>query len=131
MKSVGSEVLLDSTALIDILRGLPDALEQFGALMEGRFELSTSAINVAEVYAGMRPGEENLTTSFFNDLRIYPITLDIARRAGILKSSAARKGRTLGLDDMLVAAIALERDILLWTNNRRDFPIDGLRFYPS
>lgn len=47
----------------------------------------------------------------------------IARRAGSLKSAYARKGQTLDLPDMIVAATALEHGLTLMTDNRKDFPI--------
>jgi predicted nucleic acid-binding protein len=48
------------------------------------------------------------------------------RRAGALKQQWARKGRTLTLADMIVAAIALERGCTLMTDNRKDFPMEEL-----
>ena len=48
------------------------------------------------------------------------------RRAGALKQQWARKGRTLALADMIVAAIALERECVLMTDNRKDFPMEEL-----
>jgi hypothetical protein len=44
--------------------------------------LATAAINIAEVYAGMRPGEEARTEAFLSSLECYPMTGAIARRAG-------------------------------------------------
>ncbi len=131
MKPPPSEALLDTTVLIDTLRGRPAALRALGALLESGYELTTTAINIAEVYAGMRPDEEVRTTSFLAQLKVYSITPELARSAGLLKSVAARKGRTLGLDDMLIAATALQHDLLFLTSNRRDFPIHGLRFHAA
>ena len=57
------------------------------------------------------------------------MTEQIARRAGMLKQHWAMKGRTFSLPDMMVAATALEHDLPLITENRKDFQIHGLRFY--
>ena len=44
--------------------------------------LATSAINIAEVYAGMRPGEEGGTEAFLSSLDIMPWTeQSLAERA--------------------------------------------------
>jgi hypothetical protein len=37
--------------------------------------LATAAINIAEVYGGMRPGEEARTEAFLSSLECYPVTV--------------------------------------------------------
>jgi predicted nucleic acid-binding protein len=83
--------------------------------------LATAAINVSEVYAGMRRDEELRTDAFLSSLECYPMTISIARRAGSLKRGWAQKGRTLSLADMIVAATALEHGLSLMTDTRKDF----------
>ena len=78
----------------------------------------------------MRVGEEKRTEAFLSSLDCYPITAAIARRAGSLKSAWAQKGKTLSLADMIVAATALEHGLALMTDNRKDFPLPELNFYP-
>jgi hypothetical protein len=56
--------------------------------------------------------------------------LSFARLAGGLKNTWARKGNTLTLADTIVAAIAIERGCALLTDNRKDFPMPGVRLYP-
>ncbi|GGA59570.1 hypothetical protein GCM10011507_08790 [Edaphobacter acidisoli] len=123
-------VLLASTVLIDVLRARANRRAQLAELVEGGHTLATTALNIGEVYAGMRPGEEAKTEAFLSGLECYPITAAIARRAGSLKGKWAQKGRTLTLADMLVAATALEHDLTLMTDNRKDFPVAGLHLLP-
>lgn len=40
------------------------------------------------------------------------------------------EGRTLGLSDLLIAAVAIHGDIPLATDNGRDFPMAELRLFP-
>ena len=40
-------------------------------------------------------------------------------------------GRTLSVMDMMVAATALVYGLPLMTDNRKDFPMAELRFYPE
>ena len=87
-------------------------------------------MKVAEVYGGIRPGEEEATARVLDNIVCLPVTLETARRAGELKAEWARKGRTLGLADMIVAATALEHGLTVVTDNRKDFPIEGLSFWP-
>ena len=123
-------VLLDTTVLIDVLRARQNRRSHLTGLIEAGHTLATTAINIGEVYAGMRPGEEAATQLFLTSLDCYPITEAIARYAGSLKSKWAQKGRTLTLADMLVAATSLEHGLMLMTDNRKDFPIPGLSFHP-
>jgi len=123
-------LLLDTTVLLDVLRARQNRRSLLAELVGGGHVLATAAINIGEVYAGMRRGEENRTETFLSSLDCYPITWAIARRAGSLKSAWAHKGRTLSLADMMVAATALEHGLSLVTDNRKDFPLSELNFYP-
>jgi predicted nucleic acid-binding protein len=123
-------VLLDTTILIDVLRLRQNRRELLLRMIEEGHTLATATINIGEVYAGMRPEEERRTEAFLAGLECYPMTVKIARRAGALKSSWARKGKTFTLADMIVAATALEHVLSLMTDNRKDFPLAELNFYP-
>jgi predicted nucleic acid-binding protein len=122
-------ILLDTTVLIDVLRARQNRRSQLIELIDSGHTLATTAINIGEVYSGMHPNEESATRAFLADLECYSITEPIARRAGMLKSGWARRGRTLTLSDMLIAATALEHHLTLMTDNRKDFPIPELDFH--
>lgn len=114
-------ILLDTTVLIDVLRGRAEVRRELAGLVaEGKL-LATSVVNVAEVYAGMRVEEEARTEAFLSGLEVLPVTEAIARRAGKMKAEGARAGRTSSLADMLIAATALERAARAMTWNRKDF----------
>lgn len=123
-------LLLDTTVLIDVLRARDSRRLLLAELLEAGHNLATSAINIGEVYSGMKPHEARQTELFLSSLVCYPITESIARNAGSLKSKWAQKGQTLTLADMIVAAVALEHQLTLMTDNRKDFPIPGLNFFP-
>jgi predicted nucleic acid-binding protein len=123
-------LLLDSNVIIDVLRGRGERRRKLAALVELGHLPATSSLNIAEIYAGIRAGEGPRTTAFLDSLRCFPITKSIARLAGTLKAQWAAKGQTLALDDMLVAATALEHNLPLITDNHKHFPVHGLRFYP-
>ncbi len=121
--------LLDTTVLIDVLRARQNRRPFLATMVEAGHTLATTAINVGEVYAGMRVTEQAGTEALLSSLDCYPITAAIARRAGSLKKTWAQKGKTLTLADMIVAATALEHGLTLITDNRKDFPISELKFY--
>jgi len=119
-------LLLDSSVLIDVLRLRHHRRELLAELVMAGHSLATTALNVAEVYAGMRPTEVQRTEALLSALDCHDLTATSGRRAGSLKQQWARKGRTLALADMIVAAIALERGCTLMTDNRKDFPMEEL-----
>jgi tRNA(fMet)-specific endonuclease VapC len=122
-------LLLDTSVLIDVLRRRHGRRELLAELVRRGHALATTALNVAEVYAGMRPEEEPQTEAFLDALECYELTGTAGRLAGSLKYSWARKGRSLTLADTIIAAIALERRCTLLTDNRRDFPMPELDHY--
>ncbi|MGO8719519.1 MAG: type II toxin-antitoxin system VapC family toxin [Acidobacteriaceae bacterium] len=122
-------LLLDTTILIDALRHRLGRRELLAKTVREGHTLATTAINLAEIYAGMRPAEEAKTKMLLDGLECYPVTAAVACRAGRLKWEWSQKGRTLALDDMLIAAAALEHGLTLMTDNRMDFPMDELDLY--
>ena len=46
------------------------------------------------------------------------------------RMNGARKGRTLGVVDLIIAATALAHRLVLMTDNRKDFPMPQLALYP-
>jgi predicted nucleic acid-binding protein len=123
-------LLLDTTVLIDVLRRRNDRPAWLAQLAESGHQLTTSAICVGEVHAGMRPGEEARAQGLLASIPCYPVSATIAAKAGDIRAEWSRRGITLTLTDMLIAATALEHGLALVTDNRKDFPIPELSFYP-
>jgi predicted nucleic acid-binding protein len=123
-------ILLDTSVLIDALRLRRGRRKWLAELVEAGHTLQTSALNVAEVFAGMRSVEEGRTKDLLNAIDCHEISAVVAELAGKLQNEWARKGRTLTLGDMMVAAVALEQGCSLATDNRKDFPMRELELYP-
>ena len=124
--------LLDTNIIIDALNQkrdrnqfLLDLTEQQGHM------LACCPINVAEVYARMRPNEESRTRAFVRSLILYPITFEVAELGGRLKHDHARRGISLSLADTLIAAVAIRNRLTLITDNVKDFPMRELSLYPA
>lgn len=120
-------LLLDTTVLIDILRGSKESIARLRSHAE--LDLATSAINVAEVHAGMRPAERASVSRLFSNLTVHPCTVEIAELAGTLKYAAARKGQTILLPDAIIAATAIKHGCQLMTANRKDFLYTGVAVF--
>lgn len=123
------KLLLDTSVLIDVLRFRHQRREWLAEMVRGGHNLSTSTLNVAEIYAGIRSGEEAETEALLAGLEAHEFDGSDARFAGKLKSHWAQKGRTLTLDDAIVAAIAIRRACALVTDNRKDFPMAEVQLY--
>jgi predicted nucleic acid-binding protein len=123
-------LLLDTSILIDVLRLRRQRNEWLAGLLRSGHSLATTTLNIAEIYAGMRPAEEARTEALLSGLEIYELNGARARQAGRLKNTWARKGHTLSLADAIVAAIAIERGCAVLTDNRKDFPMPEVQLYP-
>jgi predicted nucleic acid-binding protein len=123
-------VLLDTTVLIDVFRRRNNRRAILERLLAEGHELCTSALNVAEVYAGIRSSEEEETETFLEALECFSISRSTGKLAGKLKNESSRKGKTLAIADTIVAAVALEQNCVLATDNVKDFAMHGLTLYP-
>ena len=121
--------LLDTSVLIDMLNSNRNRAAQLRLLVERGHDLASCPITIAEVIAGMHPGEEAETETLLNRLRFYPISREVATLAGRMKYAWARKGVTLSLSDTLIAATAVHYDLVCITDNRRHFPMPELVLY--
>jgi predicted nucleic acid-binding protein len=126
-----STYLLDTSVLIDALRGVRGRAEDLAQLVEDGHLLACSVITVAEVYAGMRPRERAATENLLESLETYDVTRQIAERAGLLRRTWAARGKTIALVDLLIASTALESGLILVTDNIRDFPMKELQLHAS
>jgi len=122
--------LLDTSVIIDALNNKRNRRDLLLNLLRQGHLLACCPINVAEVYAGLRPKEEPATEEFLRTLEYYHITWPVARMAGLLKRDHHRKGVTLTLADATIAAVAIVHELTLLTDNVKDFPMKELTLYP-
>lgn len=121
-------VLLDTDVIIEVLRGRRAVTEGLAALEAAGVRTYTCAVSWAEIYAGIRPGEEVLTEAFLGRRAEVVIDATAGRRAG---QYLARYSRTHGVEiaDALIAAAATTAGLSLWTLNRRHYPMPDLTFH--
>ena len=124
------KLLLDTSVLIDVLRQRNQRRQFVADLVRTGHTLCTTTLNVAELYAGMRAGEELATEALLSGLELHDLSGSGARIAGKLKNTWSRKGRTLTLADAIVAAVAIEQGCQLLTDNQKDFPMPEVQLYP-
>ena len=116
-------VLLDTTVVIDLLRGRPEAVSRLRALRAAGDRPYVCAVNVEEAARGLRSGEEAHARRLFSGLSIAPLGEPEGWRAGAWRRGFAARGLTLAQADCLVAAAAHSIGARLATGNPRDFPM--------
>ncbi len=117
-------MLLDTDVLIDYLRGEPQAI----TYLEERAEpLLLSSITVAELFAGVRDGEErNVLNNFVRAFEVVAVNSEIAERGGLIRRDY-KKSHNTGLADAIIAATAEHKQASLVTLNGKHFPmLDGV-----
>ncbi len=117
--------VLDSTVLIDFLRGQP-AVRRVTALRESGDVPATTAINVEEIVRGLRAAETAAARRLFAGLVVLPVDARAGWRAGNWRRDFAARGVTLWQADCLVAATAMVHGATLVTGNPRDFPMSEI-----
>ena len=120
--------LVDTSILVDHLRGRSEARDLLAGELSAGEPLFGSVLTKVEVLAGIRRAEAAPTRALLDVLIWADVTDPIAERAGALASRFLRSHRGVDLVDYVIAATREELDLPLWTRNVRHFPmIAGLR----
>lgn len=122
-------VVLDTDTLSELSRGNPVVRERALAYLTGFGRLTVTAVTVFERLRGYRlairdgkPFERQLQAfeALVANCIVLPFDQEAARVAADIWSSATR-GQRQHLGDILIAAVAVSRQLPLVTRNRRDF----------
>lgn len=113
---------LDTSALIDVLRGDEKALRATDQLEGEGSLLVLSTVAVFEILSGVEYTRSRLERSRLETLlsrfRIDPFDQDSARRAAELRAELQREGRSPGAPDVMIAGQALAGRHTLVTRDR-------------
>ncbi len=126
-------MIVDTNVLSEVLRPAPSAeVTSWLRRRESTIHLSVVTVQeltfgVARMPRGARRAElqrsvDDAIRAFHG--RVLPITIEVARTAGLLLAERLVNGRPLSLPDAQIAATALVHGYSLATRNVRDF--DGL-----
>ena len=114
------DLLVDTDVFVDHLRGAR-------RIQPGRERILYSVVTRCELFAG-REIEEETAQRLLEPFEELPVDRPVAERAGRLR----RGGGGLRTPDALIAATALEHELVLVTRNTRDFrPARGLKLRSS
>lgn len=116
-------VTLDTSALIDLLRGDPKVLSRLDGLERAGLNPVLSAVSVFEVLSVVEltqsRSERARLEVFLRQIPIEAFGLDSARRAGELRAELMRGGRSPGAPDVMIAGHALAQGHTLVTRDQR------------
>lgn len=127
--------LIDSDWVIDLLADVPAAVQRVSQLSADG--VAVSIITYMEAFQGVEqhPDPEDaraIFDAFFDSLTVLPLSYAIARRCARLRRQLKQRGRRVNSRalDLIIAATALEHDLILVTRNTADHnDIPGLTLY--
>lgn len=123
--------MLDTNICIYVMKNKNDnALQKF---KDNFYHLCISIITYAELKLGVEKSEQVKKNSealekFVQSLPIIPFNVKAANEYGYIRAKLEKEGRTISGNDMLIAASAKAENVILVTNNVREFErVDGLK----
>jgi tRNA(fMet)-specific endonuclease VapC len=117
--------LLDTDILVAIRRGRPaEVRARFEQLKPG--EAALSVISYGELLYGIEKqqlGPEPLRRldELVSLIPVLPLSADVARIYGVVRADLANRGEIIGANDLWIAAHAQANDLVLVSNNEREF----------
>lgn len=125
-------LLLDTTFIIDILRGNKEVLSKLSEFEMENESLCTTSLNMLELFKGAY--RSNKKDKNINDMQrlvehllVLPIAEDAYDIYGAISSELYLKGEQIGDFDEIIAAIALSYDAAIITRDRHFDPIPMLK----
>lgn len=115
--------LLDTSVIVDHLRGLGSATALLERAVAGGESLAASELTRFELLSGVRPTEHDKLEALFSVFAWVPVTEDISRRAGVHARNYRRSHSGVGVVDYLLAGTAQALGADLVTTNVRHFPM--------
>ncbi len=117
--------LIDTNICIYIMNQRPpEVIQKFKATELG--QIGVSAITVSELYYGVAKSQHQKQNTkrveeFLAPFEILSYNEDASKYYGIIRSQLEAQGEVIGPLDMLIAAHALSENLVLVTNNEKEF----------
>jgi len=121
--------LLDTDILISYLRGYPDTIDLLKSLARNGANFSVSVITIVEIEAGIRAGEKAKTKELLDSMENIILDAPMAHVAGSFLREYRRKGISLSLADVMIAATAIIENLILLTYNQRHYPMPEIKLH--
>ena len=119
--------LLDTTFVIDHLRGDPVAIDRLATIVDNGDEPFVCDVVACEAWTGAHKDSDPDLDGLLCFVEFIQAGPAQAWRAGRWRADALRRGRTLSAADALIAASAEAIDAAVLTRNVRDFALTSAR----
>ncbi|MBI4451420.1 PIN domain-containing protein [Candidatus Woesearchaeota archaeon] len=126
-------MILETTFLVDLLRGRSDAAEKLSALVRANTPISVTAPSLFELFSGLsqssKPAAETERIhSVMHQQVIWTLDDGAAERGGRIHGSLNKQGATIQAIDAMIAGIALQHQEPVLTRNVAHFSrVPGLK----
>ena len=117
------KIVVDTSVLIDHLRGVDAAVRLLAESLGHNHELWSSTLVRTEILAGMRDSERGPTTLLLGTVRWQEVTISVADRAGELARKYLRSQPGIDTVDYVLAATTEALGARLYTLNVKHFPM--------
>ena len=116
-------IVVDTDVIIDFFRDISPAANVFAELISLE-KAAMTAISVFELYAGIE-GAKRLRQieTLVQELIILPLNTLEAAIAGRIYTQLKSRGKLVGTQDILIAAICVANDLPLYTKNIAHFSL--------
>lgn len=124
-----NRILADTTAWIEFFRGKSKVADRFEMLLIEN-AVCTCGVVMFEVLQGIKSeGEKNKILSILAPLPYFEMMKKLWQSAAELSLSLKKNGVNLPLSDILIAAIAVENDLSIYTLDNHFTLIPNLKLY--
>jgi len=129
--------LIDTDWVIDLLASVPEAVQLLDRLAQDG--IAISIITYMEAYQGVErsphPEEaQNKLSALLDSLPVVSLSPAVAQRCARLRETLRKQGKRVNARslDLIIAATALEYNLMLVTRNTEDYAdVPGLKLYRS
>jgi tRNA(fMet)-specific endonuclease VapC len=124
-------LILDTYFLVDIMNNKKEAVDKLNQIIH-KEQIHVTSISVFELFSGVsrcnNSKKENQKISLIlKTMNILDFDVNSAEKAGLIEGELAKKGKSIGPLDCMIASIAILRNEKLLTRNIKDFSkIDNL-----
>jgi predicted nucleic acid-binding protein len=122
-------ICLDSNILIDFWRDKSvEKSSTFLMRLSKNYAFAVSSLVVYELLKGDKSEADIFWNNFFSKVKVFPFDLTTAQEASRIYHNLKSKGKMTGVEDILIAASAIQHDLQLATFNKKHFEnIDNLK----
>ena len=124
--------LLDTNHLGEALRPVSRVRDRIGRLHLAGIRIGTCVPVLCELHAGFPAGERGekyrrALDRLLGRVRLWPLDAEVARLYGEVFQDARKRGRVLSQVDMILVALAKQRELTLATTDRDFEAFSGLK----